>query len=133
MVHSVNRLCKHCSHFHKGPVDHFGSLAPKTAPFWQFMAPETKENLFGNLWVQKSPYSGSLWPQKLHHSGDFWFRILGPEIAKLVQFLGPETAGIWLFLDLFRKYLFSFPPGPRQYLKVFVFCFSIVIFKVFIM
>jgi hypothetical protein len=28
-------------------------MAPETGPFWQFMAPEINENLFGNLWRQK--------------------------------------------------------------------------------
>jgi hypothetical protein len=87
-------------------------MAPETALFWQFMALETNENLFGNLWLQKESYLSNLWPQKLHHSGDFWFRILGPEIAKMVQFLVPETPGIWLFLDLFLKYLFFSPTWP---------------------
>jgi hypothetical protein len=58
------------------------NIHPEIAISWQFMAPETAP------------------------SGYFWIRILWPEIAKMMQFWGPETAGIWLFLDIFLKYLF---------------------------
>jgi hypothetical protein len=76
-------------------------MAPETGPFWQFMGPEINDNPFCNLWRQ-------FMAPKLNHSGDCWFRIMGLEIAKMVKFLGPETASIWLFLDLFLKYLFFF-------------------------
>jgi hypothetical protein len=39
----------------------------------------------------------------------------------------PEYGYFWSFSE---NICFSFPPGPRQYLKVILFCFSIVIFKV---
>jgi hypothetical protein len=87
-------------------------MAPETGPFWQLMAPEINDNLFSNLWRHKSPFPCDLWPQKVRLSGDFWFRIQWPEIAKMVQFLEPETASIWLFLDLFLKYLFFFSTWP---------------------
>jgi hypothetical protein len=77
-------------------------MATETAPFWQFMVPETNENLFGKLWLgSRSSHILAIYgPWKLDHSVHFWFRILGPEIETWFSFWDqklPVYGYFWIF------------------------------------
>ena len=46
-------------------IKDLSTILSKTASFWQFMAPETNENHFGNLWLLKDLFLGAKAPLQI--------------------------------------------------------------------